>query len=273
MIPPIAEYSTGIDRGNAYWMARISKEVYLTKSDTDQRPDEAKILENLTRDDSNFIQVVGADKNSAQGALIEHKKFYCMAFRGTNELADWIDNINAFAVDNLFGKFHRGFWNSVEDIWEPLYSKYVELNKQNKRPLFITGHSLGGAMATIAASRLIHLDLPFTSVYTFGQPRALSRESARIFNAECKSRFYRFHNNNDLVTRVPTRLMGYSHVGTYLYISSEKTIYREPGFWFRFLDIVDGALDAVREKGIDGVEDHSMDRYLEASIKWDFVGS
>lgn len=271
MAPTIAEYKTGLDQGNAYWMARLAKEVYSKTSDSDQRPNESGILDSLKSDDPGFIQVIGADKNTAQGALIEHKKYYCLAFRGTNELADWIDNINAFTVEELFGKFHRGFWNSVEDIWQPLYSRYQELNQTNKRPLFITGHSLGGAMATIATARLVHLDLPFTSVYTFGSPRSMGRDASRIFNAECKSRFFRFHNNNDIVTRVPSRLMGYSHVGSYLYISSEKQIRREPGHWFKFLDIVEGALEAVREKGIDGVEDHSMDKYLAAILEWNFT--
>ena len=52
----------------------------------------------------------GANANSAQGALIEHEDYLCMAFRGTDELGDWLDNINAFSTEVLFGKFHRGFW-------------------------------------------------------------------------------------------------------------------------------------------------------------------
>ena len=123
-------------------------------------------------------------------------------------------------------------------------------------------------MATIAAARYVHEDKPFSGVYTFGQPRAMGRHAARIFNVECKSRFFRFHNNNDIVTRAPARMMGYSHVGSYLYISEEKEIHREPGFWFKFLDYFDGALSALREAGIDGVKDHNMDRYLEAVTAW-----
>ena len=123
-------------------------------------------------------------------------------------------------------------------------------------------------MATVAAAKLVHEDKPFTGVYTFGQPRALMRQTARIFNMECKPRFFRFHNNNDIVTRVPTRLMGYSHTGRYLYISEEGDIHQEPGFWFKFLDHCDGVLEALREKGIDAVEDHNMGKYLDAVKKW-----
>jgi len=264
----VSPYKTTLDSGNAYWMARLSKEVYIKKSKKNQLPDEKKILANLQKEDKKFISVLGADKNSAQAALVEHEDYLCMAFRGTNELADWLDNINAFSTKVLFGEFHRGFWLSVEDVWEPINDRFRELQAQRKRPLFITGHSLGGAMATIAAAKFIHEDKPFSGVYTFGQPRVMDRETARIFNSECKSRYFRFHNNNDIVTRVPARLMGYSHIGSYVYISQDGNLNCDPGNWFKFVDYVEGAFNAVKEKGIDAVEDHNMNKYLKAVKSW-----
>ena len=261
-------YKTELDENNAYWMARLSKEVYLKKSETDPTPNEDKILASLKEDDENFNSVSGINKSSAQAALIEHEDYLCMVFRGTDEPSDWLDNINAFSTKELFGEFHRGFWNSVEDVWQPINKKFRDLQNEKKRPLFITGHSLGGAMATIAAAKFIHEDKPFTSAYTFGQPRALSRETAQIFNMECKSRFFRFHNNNDIVTRIPARLMGYSHVGSYLYITEEGEILREAGSWFKFLDQVDGIVKDIKNKKIDLIEDHDMDEYLKAVEKW-----
>ncbi|GAK86190.1 triacylglycerol lipase [Vibrio ponticus] len=127
-------------------------------------------------------------------------------------------------------------------------------------------------MATMAAATLIHEDKPFISVYTFGQPRALTRQTAQIFNMECKSRYFRFHNNNDIVTRVPARLMGYSHVGSYLYITEDEQIHQESGFWFRFVDSVEGVIDDLKEDGLDGIKDHDMDNYLRAIEKWEFGG-
>jgi len=266
----VLPYKTVLDSGNAYWMARLSKEVYLKKSEGNQIPDETQILKNLREDDDKFISVFGVDNDSAQAALIEHEEYLCIAFRGTNELKDWLDNINIFSTKVLFGEFHRGFWNSVEDVWKPIDVKCRDLQMLRKRPIFITGHSLGGAMATIAAAKFIHEDKPFTSVYTFGQPRVMSQTTAQIFNVECKSRFFRFHNNNDIVTRVPSRLMGYSHIGSYLYITEEEVICPEIGFWFRFVDCFDGALNALTERGIDAVEDHNIERYLHAIERWNF---
>lgn len=263
----IEPYKTVLSDNNAYWMARISKAVYLKESGSD-KPDKSKILDDLKMEDPRIISVKGESNNSAQGAVIEHEDYICIAFCGTDQINDWLDNINAFQERALFGGFHRGFWKSLNDVWTPLYEQYSKLRSKKKRPLFLTGHSLGGAMATVAAAKLIHEDRPFTSVYTFGQPRAVSLETARIFNVEAAGRYFRFQNNNDMVTRVPGRLMGYSHIGSCLYISREKKIHKDPGFWFRFLDSVDGAVDAVRETGIDAVEDHSMDDYLGAIAEW-----
>jgi predicted lipase len=264
----VEPYKTTLSKNNAYWLARIAKAVYLKKPNSDA-PDEAAILKDLKDEDPKFRSVLGESKNSAQAALIEHDDYFCMAFRGTDEIKDWLDNLNAFQERALFGGVHRGFWSSLQDVWKPLFEQYQELRSLKKRPLFLTGHSLGGAMATIGAAKMIHEDLPFMSVYTFGQPRAMNLETSRIFNVEAGSRFFRFQNNNDLVTRVPARLMGYSHVGSFLYISEEKKICNDPGFWFRFLDAIDGAVEAVAEKGIDGVEDHNMAKYLDAVKKWD----
>ncbi len=269
MTRKVAPFKSKLDRDTAYWMARLAKVVYLKQSSSNQKPHENNILKDLQAEDPNFISVKGYDNNSAQGALIEHQDYLCMTFRGTNELADWLDNINAFATAVLFGKFHRGFWTSLNDIWEPIFQDYSQLRDAKKRPLFFTGHSLGGAMATIAAAHFIQHDWPFTATYTFGQPRAMARSTARIFNAEAAHRFYRFQNNNDLVTRVPSRLMGYSHVGSYLYISEEQSIHDDPGFWFRFLDSIDGAVEAIKESGIDAIEDHGMEHYLAAIKRWD----
>ena len=267
-MPQVSPYTTKLHSGNAYWMARMAGAVYTTVSNDDPSPDEQAILSDLKAEDNRFLSVLGVNKNRAQAAVVEHENFICMAFRGTDEIADWLDNINAFTTDALFGSFHRGFWNSVEDVWQTMDARVRELQKKLRRPVFLTGHSLGGAMATVAAARYIHEDKPFTSAYTFGQPRAVDRSTALVFNVEAAARYFRFHNNNDIVTRVPTRLMGYSHIGSYLYISEEGVIHPEPGFWFKFVDYVDGALSAIKEDGIDAVEDHDMDCYLRAVRKW-----
>ena len=262
-------YKTVLDAGNAYWMARLSNEIYTEVEGESNTPDEEAILKSLQSDDVRFSSVSAVEEGNTEAALIAHKDYLCMVFRGTDELQDWMRNINIFPTEELSGKFHKGFWNAVEGIWADLDGKYKKKFKKKKRPLFMTGHSLGGAMATIVAAKLVDIDKPFTSVYTFGQPRAMTRETARKLNGECKARFFRFQNNNDIVSRVPTREMGYGHVGNILYISEEKKIHKDPGYWFKFLDGIDGYREALGKFGFDMIEDHDMDNYLQAIEKWD----
>lgn len=271
MSTKIKPYTTKLNKDNAYWMAKLSKAVYLAEESKLKLPDTQAIMADIGGAEAGFIDIVPASKNSAQGILVEHQDYYCLAFRGTDEIGDWLDNLEAVSTAELFGHFHRGFWNSVQDIWEILFGQYrLKIQQNKKKPLFLTGHSLGGAMATIAAAILVHRDLPFTSCYTFGQPRVMDKETASIFNIKCKERFFRFHNNNDIVTRVPARVMGFSHVGDYLYISQEEVIHQEPGFWFKFVDYVDGTISARSEEGIDFLTDHDMSKYLKAIESWQF---
>lgn len=260
-------YKTIYDHGNAYWMARLALSVYTKKKDS-EIPDEGSILDDLKNEDPEFQSIIGFDKNSAQAMTVEHEKYIAVVFRGTNEWEDWLDNINVIPTDRLFGSFHRGFYQSVMDLWAKIEKSVKKFRATKKRPVWFTGHSLGGAMATIAAAIYVYEDRPFSGVYTFGQPRCMNREAARIFNMETKERFFRFQNNNDIVTRIPARAMGYSHVGNCIYISQEGELCGSPGFWFKFLDAVDGALEAFGEKGIDGIEDHDMSKYLTAIKEW-----
>ena len=285
----INPYKTTLDSGNAYWMARLASVAYIKKDDPKGSPDEAKILADLQQEDPKFSSVTGFPQSSSQAILVEHEDFFTMAFRGTDELIDWLDNFDLVPKEVLLlveeeklnGYFHKGFWNATEDIWEPLLKKYKEFQledrnkqkgfKQKKvRPLFLTGHSLGGAMATIAAAKLIHQDLPFISTYTFGQPRAMTHNTARIINGKVESRFFRFQNNNDIVTRAPARASGYSHVGSFVYISEDKSLHNDIGWWYRFLDSVEGVIESIPIKGLDGVEDHSMSDYLKAVESWNW---
>ena len=67
-------------------------------------------------------------------------------------IKDWIDNIKAFPKQTSFGRFHMGFYDSFEDVWYPLKDAYERARKEKARPLFFTGHSLGGAYGIYCGS-------------------------------------------------------------------------------------------------------------------------
>ena len=263
IIMKVEPYNTRLCQGNAYWMAVLSRLSYYDSTD--------KILAELhgMPNGLGFESVKSFSNKSSQAIFVEHKDYLTMAFRGTDEFGDWIDNLK-LGNKKLHGfeKCHGGFLEATNDIWDDIDAVYKEARTREKRPLFITGHSLGGAMATIAATKLLHESRPFISVYTFGQPRVLTEESATKFDASKRAHFYRFQNNNDIVSRVPARAGRYKHVGDCVYITSEGKIMDEPGFWYRFVDTFEGAVDKIKEHGFESIThltaDHNIPRYEEA---------
>ena len=74
-------------------------------------------------------------------------------------------------------------------------------------PIFVTGHSLGGALATLGAAYLSGWGL--AACYTFGAPRVGNKE----FSSSLQTPIYRVVNPLDTVPHIPTPLRGYRHAG------------------------------------------------------------
>ncbi len=267
---PLQPFRTRYTPANALWMARLAKIVYMKLDDGS--PDEKGILQALNQiGAARFDKVVGFNTSSSQACVISHDDYVAAVFRGTDELADWLDNVNVKSMPGPFGEVHRGFYEALMDVWPNMRQAIRQIREEEspRRPLWLAGHSLGGAMATIAASMLADDDEPFFGVYTFGSPRCGDKEFARVYrNDGPQQRTFRFQNNNDIVTRVPARVMGYRHVGQLVYISEDQKLVRDVGFWYRFLDTVEGVVSDVGKPGFDCTKDHDMDCYIEAIEKW-----
>lgn len=255
--------TTGYSSQNAYWLAKAADLAYNKISQDNFVSDKNEIFRQLQSWSNEFQDVAVFDKKSSQGFVAKHRDFIIVAFRGSDQWQDWLDNVNLPAIPHNLGRVHRGFQMALDDIWQEMLETIVSF-KDNHQTLWFTGHSLGGALATLAAAERIAQDQPFNGVYTFGQPRCVDRQMARNMNIEAKARIFRFHNNNDIVPRVPQRIMGYSHLGTFIYIDVDKKLHTDIHWWNQFLDRVGGILEALKETGVDKLEDHKMASYIEA---------
>jgi triacylglycerol lipase len=161
------------------------------------------------------------------------------------------------------GKVHGGFLRALCVVWDDILQIIAEAQTK-AQPIWITGHSLGGALATLAAARFsLEMDKPVRGIYTFGQPRVGDREFARIFDAELKQRVFRFVNNNDIVTRIPTREIGYSHVGSLRFFDSNGDIYDDVSWWQDFLETIKGTLKQHIDLLPSNIENHKMELYIK----------
>ena len=150
------------------------------------------------------------DRNGTQATLISYGISVVLAFRGTEStsLKDIKADVDARTTqDETGGKIHTGFKEAFEEIYWDIRE---ELNKDTlkDKPLFITGHSLGGALATIAAKKLSHKG-GIAACYTFGSPRVGDEE----WIADIKTPVYRLVNATDCVTMLPPSGVVISTIG------------------------------------------------------------
>lgn len=137
-----------------------------------------------------------------------------VSFRGTESSGDWLANLNALSITRPYGAVHRGFYGQFLSVQADLEQ---ELGRFPGRPILITGHSLGGAIATIAAAEWRDR-FPVAGVYTFGQPAVGTARFSEFMTANFGGKLFRFVNNNDIVPRVPP---GYVHVGRLFHFDSQ----------------------------------------------------
>lgn len=140
------------------------------------------------------------DHNGTQAILLSSQENVFLAFRGTepNQIKDLKADIKAIIKQcDSGGRIHTGFDTAFSEVAIDIQQ---ELNKDQykDKPLYITGHSLGGALATIAAKKLTH-KAGLAACYTFGSPRVGNEE----WVSDIKVPIYRIVNAFDPVTQVP----------------------------------------------------------------------
>lgn len=197
--------------------------------------------------------------DGSQAYLFSNESDCAVVCRGT-EAHEWNDikaDLNAWtALAETVGRVHRGFKQEVDDLWPMLEETLVN----NAKTLWFTGHSLGGAMATICAGRckLSHIESEPAGLFTFGCPRVGNR---RYVN-HCKIEHYRWVNNSDLVTRVPPPWLGYRHTGKHLYLDYRGRL-RNLSKWQRTKDRWRGGWHGLRRGKLDPFTDHLQSNYIQ----------
>ena len=184
---------------------------------------------------------------------------YVIAFRGSEEtgVSDWITDLKFIQQLYPFApkeapkmEVHYGFTEAYASVRDAVLK--AAKDTPHKKVVCV-GHSLGGALATLAAMD-IRLNVPGKEVscYTFGSPKVGDANFAAHYN-QCVPQTTRVVNASDLVPNIPP--FGYEHVGQLLHIGQASTM-----------------VGSIIESISGTIEDHFPYKYIQAVrdyLDWD----
>lgn len=184
---------------------------------------------------------------SAEAVLTKLPNCHVLAFKGSKEPMDWLMNITALPFPNRAGLCHAGFGLAHWSLW-----RQIKKDLSHDKPLLITGHSLGGALAEISAGLLkSKRETVHTWFISFGKPNVwlkgcdpdMTYLDAQVSVVNC----------SDIVARIPKQMYGPSRTQTMLYFGADDNDYINPS-----KDLL------VKElKTVDWFSHHLMPQYHE----------
>lgn len=173
---------------------------------------------------------------STQVAFARHRDrpLVLLVFRGTepSQMADvatdlktWKTPLSEHGWPAEWGSVHAGFLEAFESVEPLLLQKLNEVTERGDK-IWVTGHSLGGGLATLMAARLLRArdegaSIDLAGMYTFGSPRVGDKAFAARFRGAAErhgAHVVRVRNENDVVTSIPGLMLEFEHVGTLAYL-------------------------------------------------------
>jgi hypothetical protein len=195
-----------------------------------------------------------------EGFVAENSEMAILAFRGTTDDTDWRTNLKSRRPNTIVVEgrppvcVHEGFHLAYSVVAAQVRTLVGPISG---KPIYITGHSLGGAVAVVAAASMPRDEI--AACYTFGAPRV----GDRGLDAYVKPPHYRIVNGWDVVPLAPLTLMGFHQGGDARYIKAgidDAARWNRPIARTLFINLVLLWVLLLRRTPI-GVRDHSIELY------------
>jgi triacylglycerol lipase len=216
---PFQPRASGVNPINAWWLADAAFLVYGAAGFI-----QATIEASPLHSQGFHLEWLGTPDDN-RGIILSNETAIVVVFRGTrlqvhglldtaeivllNQNDLWIDGQFLPAVCRAGGKVHAGFLKAFAEVSDQL-DETVKARRPEQR-LWLAGHSMGGALATLAAA---HLGVAAVQgLHTYGCPRVGSAAFADLLPVETHNRFV---HRDDWVPALPPELLGYVHAGNLL---------------------------------------------------------
>ncbi|MBI4735080.1 MAG: lipase family protein [candidate division NC10 bacterium] len=202
-------------------------------------------------------------RDQHSGIVLGNADMVLIAFRGTDERADWRPNLNILFKRSPLGFVHRGFMQATELFWPDLPQRILEFCDEDQ-VIWVTGHSLGGALAVLTAAKLlVEHDLAIAGLYTFGQPPVGTGGFCTTFEKRFSNRLFRFVNHTDAVSDAP--ILFREHVGEVRYFDTSGALWEGEPPWR--VSLLDHMRAPAKFGGLAQFAAHSMKNYAELLAK------
>jgi len=189
----------------------------------------------------NFHATDGTSGHDPEAMVISTPRFVLVAFRGTDrvsnaatmlgfEFGEW-GGTNARLqmrepdVEGITGRVHSGFWDSLRQIAEAVTADVVaQGGRRGGKPVWLTGHSLGGAHSQLFAAYLqATRDITPAGAYVYASPHVGDAQFVHhLENYALPARLQRFDFMDDLVTMMFPYAVGYQRAGIRNFYASES---------------------------------------------------
>ena len=227
-------------------MAQLSAAAYIDA--------ETSLAQRLNTLGFELVKEIGADDKEG-GYICKCKDYAVLVFRGTHNKYEAILDLKVWHTHDDHVGYAEGFYAA----YHKLLPQFVEFVDTAQIPVYITGHSLGGAISLITA--LCLQPYSYAACYTFGAPRVCSISGEKKDDGKA---IFRVIHEDDIVPSMPLIIMGYwPFLGQMIYLTGKGITQGWQAYSMRIL----GQAWPIIQTSVFGlmsyIKNHFIDNYIE----------
>ena len=152
-------------------------------------------------------------------------------------MIDWLYNFRIWKSFSTIGNFkiHKGMNEKIE-----VCLSFLKSNLRLDDEVYVSGHSLGGALSYLAAYALkSQLNTNIVGVYTFGAPRVGGSDWKEAYDTLLYDKTFSYQNNGDYISTLPPAFLGYCNVGQQIKLQNSNRLFPSSAHlpWFYVMNL------------------------------------